>query len=50
MRDPYMVPYIFGNRSGVDIIDIDKVNIIDKVIYYKVKAIIILCRNERGFN
>ena len=27
VRDPYMAKYILGNRSGIDIIDLDKVSI-----------------------
>ena len=26
VRDPYMAKYILGNRSGIDIIDLDKVS------------------------
>ena len=28
VRDPYMAKYILGNRSGIDIIDLDKVSVI----------------------
>ena len=41
VRDPYMAKYILGNRSGIDIIDLDKVSVVNYCLRVEFTAQII---------